>query len=464
MTTDFASLALSKPLLEVVAELGFTTLTEIQEKAIPLILEGKDVIAQSKTGSGKTAAFGLPILERLALEGRTLSALVLCPTRELCDQVAREIRKLGRKHAGLQVLVLAGGQPIGPQVGALEKGTHIAVGTPGRIIDLLNRNVLPLATVSTVVLDEADRMLEMGFKEDMVTILRAVPRTRQTVLFSATYPQAIEGMSKAYQRDPVRVTVETKTTTAEIEQLAYDIGSADRQDALLAVLRKHPHESALVFCNLKATVDTLTQALANEGMSVERLHGDLEQNDRDRVMAKFRNKSVRVLIATDVAARGLDVHELDMVVNYDLPSQHETYVHRIGRTGRAGASGLAVSLFAPREKPKLGSITESTGSVITRRTLDVSASAAKPTEPATRTAAMVTLYISGGRKEKVRPGDVLGALTGEAGGFDAADIGKIEIHDHFTYVAVSKAIGKRAVETLSAGKIKGRRFKVGFVD
>jgi len=462
VTDSFDSLGLAPSLLEVVAELGYTVPTDVQVKTIPLILAGKDVIARSKTGSGKTAAFALPILDRISLEGRTLTALVLCPTRELCDQVAREIRKLGRRHAGLQVLVLAGGQPIGPQVSSLGRGAHIAVGTPGRIIDLLSRNVLPLGTVTTVVLDEADRMLEMGFKQDMITILRAVPRSRQTVLFSATYPEAIEGMSKAYQRDPVLVTVEDANDDADIVQVAYDIGSENKATALATLLGNHPHELALVFCNLKATVDELARTLSAAGYSVERLHGDLEQNDRDRVIAKFRNRSVRVLIATDVAARGIDVLDLDLVVNFDLPSQPEVYVHRIGRTGRAGRSGLALSLFLNHERRKLASIAEATGKAIEQRT--VGPSKAKSSAAPERAAAMVTLYISGGRKAKVRPGDVLGALTGEAGGFDASDIGKIEIRDHFTYVAVTKAIAARAVETLSAGKIKGRRFKVGFVE
>jgi ATP-independent RNA helicase DbpA len=262
MTTDFASLSLSRPLLDVVAELGFETLTEIQAKCIPLLLAGRDVIGQSKTGSGKTAAFGLPMLEKLELSDRSLRALVLCPTRELCDQVARVLRTLGRRHAGLQVLVVAGGKPLAPQRDALARGVHVVVATPGRLIDLLDRGAVSLGNVGMVVLDEADRMLEMGFREDMVKILSKTPAGRQTALFSATFPAGVEAISRAYQRDPVRITVEDGEAAPDIEQLAYDIGRTEREEALVAVLGLHPHASALVFCNLKATVDALTTRLA----------------------------------------------------------------------------------------------------------------------------------------------------------------------------------------------------------
>ena len=460
MTTDFASLPLSPALLEVVRELGYESLTEIQAKCIPLLLEGKDVIGQSRTGSGKTAAFGLPLLERLTLADRTLSALVLCPTRELCDQVARVLRTLGRRHAGLQVLVVAGGKPLAPQRDALARGVHVVVATPGRLMDLMDRGAAPLGNVSTVVLDEADRMLEMGFHEDMTKILAATPPSRQTALFSATLPAAIESLSRTFQRDPVRVTVAEQALVHDIEQLAYDIGDAERGDALLTVLGLHPHASALVFCNLKATVDALTTQLARAGVSVAKLHGDLEQKDRDRVMAKLRNQSVRVLVATDVAARGIDVQALDLVVNVDLPAQAEIYVHRIGRTGRAGERGLAVSLTTTRDRRRLSELEQHTGHTLTRRKLPVTSAAPS----VARDAAMVTLFVSGGRKDKVRPGDILGALTGEAGGFAGSDIGKIEIHETFTYVAVAKDIAHAAVKSLTEGRIKGRRFKVGFVE
>jgi ATP-independent RNA helicase DbpA len=465
MTTVFDSLPLSPPLLAVVRELGFTSLTPIQEESIPLLLAGRDLIGQSATGSGKTAAFMLPILERLRLEPRALTALVLCPTRELSAQVAREARKLGRRIPGLEVLVLSGGQPLDPQLAGLARGAHIAVGTPGRVLDVLERGALDPSHIATVVLDEADRMLEMGFEESMKAILSAIPAPRQTVFFSATFPKSIEAMSRGYQQNAARVTIEEREQPTKIRQLVYEVDEPAKRDALLSVLRAHPHDSAIIFANLKTTVNELELSLARAGASVARLHGDLEQRDRDRVMARFRNRSVRLLVATDVAARGLDVDDLDLVLNFDLPSQPESYVHRIGRTGRAGKAGLAVALCTERERGKLAAIEARTGEALVRMKLPpLKTKQSAAGDPLARPAAMTTLYIHGGRKEKIRPGDILGALTGEAGGFAAADVGKIEIHDHFTYVAVRTAVARAAVSSLSRGRIKGRRFKVGLAD
>lgn len=460
---DFSSLPLSPPLLEVVAELGFTSLTPIQAESIPHLLDGKDLIGQSKTGSGKTAAFALPMLQRIDPSRRRIQAVVLCPTRELATQVAREIRKLGRKHAGLQVLIVAGGSPARPQLEALARGVHVIVGTPGRVVDFLERDALDLREVGMVVLDEADRMLEMGFTASMERILRSLPKTRQTALFSATFPPATATMSRVYQRDPVRITIQEEASEIpDIRQAVHRVELDAKAEALVKVLKVHPHETALVFCNLKATVAELERRLAASGASVAALHGDLEQSDRDRVLARFRNHSVRVLVATDVAARGLDIEHLDLVVNYDLPSQPEVYVHRIGRTGRAGKTGLSVSLVTGREDALLREIEQRVGVPIERAPLPREQPAAAATG-LTREAPMETLFVSGGRKEKVRPGDILGALTGEAGGLDAKDVGKIEIHDHFTYVAVSKSVAAKAVASLNAGKIKGRKFRVGYV-
>lgn len=443
--TAFRELGLSPELIQVVQELGFEQMTPVQAQSIPLLLKGHDLIGQSKTGSGKTAAFTLPVLEKLDSRNRRIQALVLCPTRELCTQVAREMRKLGRRIPGIQVLILAGGQPIFPQLSALSKGAHIAVGTPGRVLDILRRRKLDLRDVTTVVLDEADRMLDMGFQEDMEEILAAVPEQRQTVLFSATYPDAIGELSRAYQNKPMRVTIESAPEEAPlIREIAYE--TSDKFKAMLWALNEHKPESAIVFCNLKATVRELADALADAGLSAASLHGDLEQADRDRVMAKFRNRSTRILIATDVAARGIDVESLDMVVNFDLPKQPEVYVHRIGRTGRAGREGLAISLVSGRERlPHKG----------------IERMKAGHSEEARQTEAqMVTLFISGGRKDKVRPGDILGALTGEAGGLSASEVGKIEIHDRFAYVAIASTVAARALESLRNGRIKGRKFRV----
>ncbi|MBS1960689.1 MAG: ATP-dependent RNA helicase DbpA [Bdellovibrionales bacterium] len=473
--TGFEALGLSPGSLAVLREIGFTRATPIQTESIPALLQGRDLIGQSKTGSGKTAAFALPILERLVQrnEGRvrTVQALVLCPTRELCTQVAREIRRLGRRIPGLQVLVLSGGVPLYPQLTALEKGVHVVVGTPGRVLDHLTRRKLDLSNLKTFVLDEADRMLDMGFEAEMESILRELPRTRQTVLFSATFPPSIEAISRRTQRMPVRVTIEDESAKPSIRQTYYEVEMADKPRALLASLAKLNPESAIVFCNLKATVAEVGRALRANGIDSAALHGDLEQSDRDRVLAKFRNRSLRVLIATDVAARGIDIADLDLVYNYDLPSTPEVYVHRIGRTGRAGKTGLAIAFVTSAQTNRLRNIEDHTGVSVERETIPAASAAgtgSAPTAsrsiaPNTLSAKMETLYLSAGRKDKMRPGDILGALTGEAGGLNASDIGKIEIHDRFSYVAVSRTIAAKAMQSLLAGRVKGRRVRVEIV-
>lgn len=460
MSRGFRSLPLPPALLEVVEELGFSALTPIQAASIPVLLAGTDLIGQSQTGSGKTAAFALPILARLALGSPVLSALVLCPTRELSAQVARAFRQLGRRMPGLQVRVLGGGEPIRAQQSALARGVHVAVGTPGRILDHLRRGNLHLDRVETVVLDEADRMLEMGFEQDMQTLLAALPRSRQTAFFSATFPPSIEEMSRRFQRAPERVQITSAAQDVPaVRQLLVAAEPADKQAQLCRVLAAIPHESALVFANLKASVAELARVLSRRGVSVSALHGDLEQAERDRVLAKFRNGSTRVLVATDVAARGLDVDHLDLVVNFDLPVQRETYVHRIGRTGRAGKPGLAISLAGARDARRVQELASAASAKL--EPLDLSPeseSVASAPAALQRDAKMDTLRIGGGRKQKVRPGDILGALTGEAGGLEGEDIGKIEIHEHFSYVAVSRRVSRRAQQSLSTGRIKGRRF------
>ncbi|MET0387246.1 MAG: ATP-dependent RNA helicase DbpA [Polyangiales bacterium] len=456
------ALALSDELLQVLAELGFTVPTEIQAQAIPLLLSGRDLIGQSQTGSGKTAAFGLPILQQLRVDRqRILQALVLCPTRELCAQVARELRRLGRRHAGLQVLTVAGGEPLRAQAAALDRGVHVVVGTPGRVRDQLQRGSLQLQSLASLVLDEADRMLDMGFQEDMEEILRHTPPERQTVFFSATFPRSIAQLSAQYQRDPARVTIEAAPAERPaIEQRYCQVDHGAKGVALQQLLAAHPHEAALVFANQKATTSELAQALTAAGVSADCLHGDMEQYERDLVLAKFRNASTRVLVATDVAARGIDVASLDLVVNYDLPTRFDTYLHRIGRTGRAGKTGLAISLATRQEAPRIAALEEAHGVVITLLALTPAAPSA-PEPP--QNAAMETLRIAGGRKQKVRPADILGALTGEAGGLKGTDIGKIEIHDHFSYVAVARHVSDQAHRGLQEGRIKGRRFPVARV-
>ncbi|CAM4378956.1 ATP-dependent RNA helicase DbpA [Corallococcus exiguus] len=456
---EFSALSLSPPLLQVLEELEFKTATPIQAQSIPVLLQGKDLVGQARTGSGKTAAFALPILQKVKLtQDRRLQALVLCPTRELCAQVAGEIRRLARRMPGVQVLALAGGQPIRPQVEALEKGAHIGVGTPGRIIDLLDREVLDTRHLATVVLDEADRMLDMGFREDMERVLGATPSKRQTVLFSATFPDDIEKLSRAFQKDPVRVSLAQEEAAPDIQQVGYACTPEEKQTLLLRLLRQHQPASAIVFCNFKAVVVELTRALVQAGVSADGLQGDLEQFDRDRVMAKFRNHSTRVLVATDVAGRGIDVEALDAVVNYELPQQPEAYVHRIGRTGRAGRRGLALSLVTRSDSRKVEDIEGTTGVKLEKG--DVDALVPENVPGVSLISGWETLSISAGRKDKMRPGDILGALTGEAGGLKAEDVGKIEIHDHHAFVAVSKRVVKVAFQRLSEGRIKGRKHRI----
>ncbi len=465
MQTEFQAMGLLPELLAVVEELNFEKPTPIQVASIPVLLAGKDLVGKAETGSGKTVAFALPLLQNLPLASREVHGLVLCPTRELGAQVARELRKLGRRLPGLVVAMLTGGEQVSTQAALLKNGAHLVVGTPGRVLDQLRRRHLRVHRVATVVLDEADRMLDMGFKPDIDKILKALPTPRQTALFSATFPEAIELLSREYQIEPVTVGIDAEALSIPaIRQIAVYTEPEQKRAALRGVLERYPHDSALIFANLKSTVAELEAMLRKFGVNVASLHGDLEQFDRDRVMAKFRNLSTRVLVATDVAARGIDLDALDLVVNFDLPSQPETYVHRIGRTGRAGRTGLAVSLYESRDQPKLDAIQQLTEVPITieGRTTDRQPPTAG-IQPLSRDAKMDTLRIAGGRREKLRKADILGALTGETGGFAADDIGIIEIHDRFAYVAISKDVSMKAQQSLSEGRIKGKRFKVELV-
>ena len=463
---EFEALSLSPALLAVVGELGYEHPTPIQSASIPILLDGRDLIGQSKTGSGKTAAFALPILQRIDLAKREIQVLVLCPTRELSTQVAREFRTLGRGHAGLSVLELVGGQPGKPQREALGRGVHIAVGTPGRLLDHLQSYSLKTESLTTLVLDEADRMLDMGFGPDVERILRTLPRRRQTAMFSATFPATIAAISRTYQRDAVRVTIgEPEGAEVEIRQLQVEAKPAERFDALCWSLGEYPHESALIFCNFKATVAEVTKNLAAAGVSADRLDGDLDQFHRDQVLARFRNNSVRHLVATDVAGRGIDIVGLDLVINYELPQQPEVYVHRIGRTGRAGKKGVAISLTGGSGDPKVDAIEELTGTMIetVRRSESDERSSAAILRTLAKSARMETILISGGRKDKVRPGDILGALTGDAGGLKGSDVGKIEVQDKLTYVAVAQSVCRTAVDRLNNGRIKGKRYRATHV-
>lgn len=433
--------------------LGYSEMTQIQAQSLPLVLQGQDIIAQAKTGSGKTAAFSIPVLEKLNVRFFGVQALVLCPTRELADQVAKEIRRLARLTHNVKVLTLCGGVSIGPQIGSLERGAHIIVGTPGRIVDHIAKGTLKLDSINQLVLDEADRMLEMGFADDLETILAACNTERQTLLFSATYPDDIKKISARYQRDPQMVKVEAIHTETNIEQHFYELQATDESyPAVLTLLAHYRPASSIAFCNTKVACDELLDYLREQGVSALALHGDLEQKERDQVLVRFANKSCSVLIATDVAARGIDIKGLDAVINVDLARDSEVHVHRIGRTGRAGESGLALSLVVQKEVHKINRLEDYMKQSINLESLPQADIRSLP-EPT-----MVTLNIDGGKKDKLRPGDIIGALTKDAG-LPFEKIGKIDMFDYTAYVAVDRSIARAALKQLSDGRLKGRKFR-----
>ena len=453
---DFTSLPLAPGLQQGVQALGYTQPTPIQARSLPAILDGRDVIAQAPTGSGKTAAFGLGLLHKLDLATVRTQALVLCPTRELADQVAQQLRKLAIGLPNLKVLTLCGGMPLEPQLRSLEAhDPHVVVGTPGRIQELLRKKALHLGGVRTLVLDEADRMLDMGFEEPIREITGKTPKDRQSLLFSATFTDAIRAIARTTLRDPLEVTVDAPQEQAVIEQRFLQVDPARKQTALAGLLAQYRVESGVVFCNMRKDVDEVAGSLQHFGFSALALHGDMEQRDRDEVLVRFANRSCNVLVASDVAARGLDIEDLALVVNYDMPSDADTYVHRIGRTGRAGRDGLAISLCTPRELPRADAIQERLGAPLLWDRHVPSAPKANTAPPA----AMTTLRIDAGKTDKLRPGDVLGALTGDAG-LSASAIGKINVFPTRTYVAVARDKAGAALARLNAGKIKGRSFRV----
>jgi ATP-independent RNA helicase DbpA len=455
MPNAFAHLNLPATQLTNLSNLGYRQMTSIQAEALPHALQGSDLIAQAKTGSGKTAVFAITLLAKLDPQDFAAQALVLCPTRELSTQVANEIRRLARYQQNIKVVVLCGGQPLAPQATSLEFGAHIIVGTPGRINDHLRKETLDLRRVNTLVLDEADRMLEMGFLEDIETIIGSTPQQRQTLLFSATYPDDIQALSARFQRQRVKIKVESVHTTGTINQQSYLCEKSQRINALDTLLAHFKPASAVIFCNMKAGVREVTEHLHQRGFSVKALHGEMEQRDRDQVFVQFKHQSFNLLVATDVAARGLDIEDLPCVINYALPHDPEIYVHRIGRTGRAGKEGIALNLLTDAERHKLDAISEYQQTRLDFDVIDViSGAALTPQTPPN-----VTLCIGAGRKEKIRPGDILGALTGE-GGIDGKAVGKIDVLDYAAYVAVNREVAKQALARLNDGKIKGRKFKV----
>ncbi len=454
--SHFSHLDLPLSQLDNLTALGYDTMTPIQEAALPLGLGGKDLIAQAKTGSGKTAAFGIPLLNKLEVKSFVVQGLVICPTRELSNQVAEELRRLARFQQNIKIVTLCGGVPMRPQTASLEHGAHVVVGTPGRIRDHIEKGQLDLSQVTTVVLDEADRMLEMGFKEEMVHILGFTPEQRQTLLFSATFPEDINYISRRFQKNPMEIAVESHHDMDTIDQQFYICHHQEKLQGLVKLLAFNGFEHGLIFCNTKKLVQEVTDYLTERGFSALALHGDMEQREREQVLIQFKHHSTTFLVATDVAARGLDIEALPAVINYELPYEQDTYVHRIGRTGRAGMEGVAITLFTEKERYKLTRLGALQGHALSYESIDLI-----PNKRGTRVQPKyVTLYISGGRKDKVRRGDVLGAITRGAG-VDGKHIGKIDVVEHSTYVAVEPDYVHQVVSRLNQGRIKGRKFKVG---
>jgi len=453
--TQFSAVkGISSAQLNNLQDMGFKTMTPVQQQTLPAAMAGNDILAQAKTGSGKTAAFGIPLLQKLNPRFFGVQGLVLCPTRELATQVATELRKLARFQANIKIVVLSGGVSIGPQIGSLEHGAHVVVGTPGRIKDHLRKNTLDISQITTLVLDEADRMLDMGFNDDIHHIAEHTPKNRQTLLFSATYPENIGQLSQALQNNPQEIRVESVHSKNTISQQWITSSRAEKPQSLLRSISHFAIQQAVVFCNTKQSVNEVTQILRDAGYIARGLHGDLEQRDRDQVYIQFRQGASNFLVATDVAARGLDVDDLPAVINYDLPRDPEVYVHRIGRTGRAGKEGLAISLTTEKEEYKQNAIIDQQGSKAELLNFNELSNISNDVEKPE----FVSLSLAGGRKDKLRPGDILGALT-SAGGIDGKDVGKIDVLDFVAYVAVKRTVARQALDHLQKSRIKGRIIK-----
>ncbi|ALQ09666.1 ATP-dependent RNA helicase DbpA [Pseudoalteromonas fuliginea] len=454
-STAFSSLALPAGLVDNLSTLGYAHMTPVQAQSLPPVLAGKDIIAQAKTGSGKTAAFSLGVLAKLNVKRFRIQSLVLCPTRELAEQVAVEMRKLARGIHNIKILTLCGGVSIGPQIGSLEHGAHIIVGTPGRVDDHIRKGTLRLDDVETLVLDEADQMLDMGFQDTLDAIIERIPQNRQTLLFSATFPRAIEAIAKRVLKNPEMVKVEEEQAKSTIKQYFYKMdNNKQRYPTLKLLLLKFTPQSCVVFCNTKVETQQVCDDLADEGFSAVALHGDLEQRDRERTLIHFANKSASILVATDVAARGLDIDDMDMVINYHLAHDTQTHVHRVGRTGRAGKKGIACSIYGEAEAFKIAQIGDHYERDITPEQMPPFNLLDKPPYRPE----MVTLMIDSGKKQKVRAGDILGALTGKDG-VAGRQVGKINVLDNVAFVAVERNSSKPALRKLTEGNIKGRKIR-----
>lgn len=519
----FEEIQLNPSILQAVEDMGFEEMSPIQAKAIPAILEGNDVVGQAQTGTGKTAAFGIPLLQKIDPKDKTLQAMVLCPTRELAIQVAEEFRKLGKYMHGIKILPVYGGQEISKQIRSLKSGVQVIIGTPGRVMDHMRRKTVKFDTIKMIVLDEADEMLNMGFREDIETILREIPEERQTILFSATMPGPILEIARTYQKNAVTIRVVKKELTVpKIEQYYYEVSPKKKEEVLSRLLDIYNPKLSLVFCNTKKQVDELTSALQGRGYFAEGLHGDMKQQQRDRVMNGFRNGRTEILVATDVAARGIDVDDVEAVFNYDIPQDDEYYVHRIGRTGRAGREGRAFTLVVGREVFKLkdimrycktkikaqpipthNDVTEVKAEKILDKLkstienddltkmidliedrinetgitsldlaaaflkmhigeMDKEADEVKSYDNFGDTGAesgMVRLFINLGKKQNIRPGDILGAIAGETG-MPGKLIGTIDMYDKYTFVEVPREHAADVIQVMKMAKIKGKSINI----
>lgn len=445
---------LTKDFFENLNSLGIKDFTLIQKKSLPITSKGEDLIAQAKTGSGKTIAFSIPIVKNLDVKNYAIQSLVLAPTRELANQIAHEIRKLSRHIHNVKVLTLCGGTPFKPQVSSIEHGAHIVVGTPGRVLQHIFETKIDFTNVNMLVLDEADKMLDMGFYDDILKIVENLPSKRQNLLFSATFQKQIELLSKQILKNPSFVKVEDIHTKDIINQKFYEIEESSKTTLIPALISSNKAKSVLIFCNTKIKCDELADDLYALGLDVLTLHSNLEQKQRDETMILFSNKSYPILIATDVASRGLHIDDINLVINYDMAKDEEVHTHRIGRTARAGKKGLAISFFEKDEFFKVEAIKEKFEDISFENIDSIEDDISYKIDSDFR-----TLFINGGKKMKLRAGDILGALTAGVG-LDKNDIGKIDILDFSSYVAIKKEFIQKALNGLKKRKIKNKSFKV----
>ncbi len=468
--TSFADLGLEPALLQAIHDVGYDTPSPIQEEAIPPMLAGSDVIGQAQTGSGKTAAFGLPMLQYVDPEEREVQGLVLTPTRELCIQVTQALRAYG-KEKGVDVVAVFGGAPIRTQQAQLRAGGHIVVGTVGRVKDLISRHSLMLHDCRFVVLDEADEMLDLGFLEDVERILSLTPSSRQTALFSATMPPEIRRLADQYLYDPVTVSVQTATLTVDtVEQFALEVKPREKPERLLAVLDCEDPEQAIVFARTKIRTEQLYRTLRDGGMNVKALHGDMSQGARDGVMISFKDGRLPLLIATDVASRGLDISGVSHVINYDVPTSPDVYVHRIGRTGRVGRSGRAITFYEPRQQREIQAIERHAGVKLSPWVKDarVAPTAAKPARPPRHSKPRVSpngdgpvrkLILSGGRAAGLEPSDIIHAITA-ATGLDGEAVRNVRVLERFAFVDVPESDADRVVDSVRGTSIHGHELQL----